>query len=154
MKPIYLVQLGQKRKEPLEAKEGIDALISWEYMGSAEFEWGALPNSLKRFRASAKSFEAKATGLKATDGRSLMLLCRPEDRSEIEEFLKGNSKTRDHKRWFLKERLELAESLAPEAEANKWRLYDVWWDVENDWMAVLGEKLAEKVFKRALSKKE
>lgn len=33
---------------------GFDGLFSLDYMGSAEFEWGAIPDSLKRIRASRK----------------------------------------------------------------------------------------------------
>ena len=46
---FYLVQRLSPQEWP-NAK-GFDAYFSCEYMGSAEFEWGALPDSLKRLRA-------------------------------------------------------------------------------------------------------
>ena len=45
----YLIQRMRQRKEPIDAK-GVDAITSFDYMGSAEFEWGALPDALKGMR--------------------------------------------------------------------------------------------------------
>jgi hypothetical protein len=47
MKP-YLVQ--RVLVKPRCEKKGINARFSMDYMGSAEFEYGALPQSLKRMR--------------------------------------------------------------------------------------------------------
>jgi hypothetical protein len=151
MQEIYLVQRGNLRKGSSSDKKGVDALVSWAYMGSSEFEWGALPESLRSFRAAADKYVRKATGLKAHDGRALMLLCKPEDYDTVVEFLVGNSVKRDHQKWRLKEHLGLAESLAkPVGHHGQ---FDVWWDVDNHWMAVLGEKPAEQVFDVVLAGK-
>ena len=46
---FYLVQRGTFRdKIDISKITGIDSIISWDYMGSSEFEFGALPTSLKR----------------------------------------------------------------------------------------------------------
>ena len=51
-KRVRLVQSGHFKKDidELNKKEinGLDDIVSLEYMGSAEFEWGALPRSLRR----------------------------------------------------------------------------------------------------------
>ena len=44
---LWLIQRGEICTEPSE-KKGIDGLVSWDYMGSAAFEVGALFKSLKR----------------------------------------------------------------------------------------------------------
>lgn len=50
--PFYLTQRLTRREAP-EGK-GFDSLFACQYMGSAEFEWGALPESLSRLRESRK----------------------------------------------------------------------------------------------------
>lgn len=49
--PFYLTQRLKRRDG---GGKGFDRLFACEYMGSAEFEWGAIPESLKRIRASRK----------------------------------------------------------------------------------------------------
>lgn len=48
MKP-YLIQrlLHRHRKFTTPARKGVDQFFEMDYMGAAEFEWGALPESLK-----------------------------------------------------------------------------------------------------------
>ncbi len=48
---FYLTQRLTRRD--LGAK-GFDGLFGCDYMGAAEFEWGAIPDSLKRIRAARK----------------------------------------------------------------------------------------------------
>jgi hypothetical protein len=43
-----LIQRVRYRKNDL--RKGIDAFFEFDYMGSSEFEWGALPKSLKLMR--------------------------------------------------------------------------------------------------------
>jgi hypothetical protein len=47
----YLVQRMELRKYGAEDRKGVDRYFSMDYMGSSEFEWGALPNTLKVLRA-------------------------------------------------------------------------------------------------------
>jgi len=50
MNSSYLVQRLQERQDNSSEKKGIDKYFSMDYMGSSEFEWGALPKSLKEIR--------------------------------------------------------------------------------------------------------
>lgn len=45
---LWLIQRGKFKDIKENEITGIDNLISFDYMGSSEFEWGALPKSLKR----------------------------------------------------------------------------------------------------------
>jgi hypothetical protein len=47
----YLIQRVIRRREPRESSKGIDKEFSFDYMGSSEFEFGTLPDALKRLRA-------------------------------------------------------------------------------------------------------
>lgn len=51
---FYLVQRLQQRDRLLVGASGFDRAFACEYMGSAEFEWGALPDSLKRMRSAGR----------------------------------------------------------------------------------------------------
>ena len=46
----WLIQRVQARETPRPNGKGVDLHFSMDYMGSSEFEYGALPNSLKEMR--------------------------------------------------------------------------------------------------------
>ena len=46
----YLVQRVELKKHFREGSTGVDALFGFDYMGSSEFEWGALPAALRAMR--------------------------------------------------------------------------------------------------------
>lgn len=47
----YLVQRIEVRKHGAEGRKGVDKHFDFDYMGSSEFEFGALPKALKAMRA-------------------------------------------------------------------------------------------------------
>ncbi len=47
---FWLIQRIQKQRYPGPNAKGIDKHFSFDYMGSAEFEWKALPKALKKMR--------------------------------------------------------------------------------------------------------
>lgn len=49
MRDWYLIQRLNER-EFTEGKKGVDRLVSHDYMGAAEFEWGAIPASWRKLR--------------------------------------------------------------------------------------------------------
>ena len=55
-KDILYIQRGTIRKNKDTNKEGLDAFVKFDYMGSAEFEFGALPKSLRRVRSEKQKF--------------------------------------------------------------------------------------------------
>lgn len=46
----YLIQRLMERTVPRPDGKGVDTLVSHDYMGSAEFEWGAIPSSWSKLR--------------------------------------------------------------------------------------------------------
>lgn len=50
LESVYLVQRLEERVPP-QAGKGVDRYFSMDYMGSAEFEYGALPRALRAIRA-------------------------------------------------------------------------------------------------------
>jgi hypothetical protein len=61
-------------------KKGIDSIVQFDYMGSSEFEWGALPNSLGRIRA--------YTYLDVPIGdKVITVFCKESQKTEIKQYL-------------------------------------------------------------------
>ena len=50
----YLIQ--QAKFSDRSDRKGIDSILAFDYMGSAEFEFGALPQSLKRIRENIDNY--------------------------------------------------------------------------------------------------
>lgn len=54
MKRPYYIQRATFQDQP--HREGIDSILNFDYMGSSEFEFGALNHSLKRIRAALPEY--------------------------------------------------------------------------------------------------
>lgn len=118
-----------------------------DYMGSSEFEFGALPSSLREMQRNKDQLILRATNISNVDGDNLLVLTSLSDEDfEIwcDQFLEACN----HKR-HLKESLRAAdwfkEIKAPEAlKGKKKKEYierqlryrpDFWWDLDNGAMA-------------------
>ena len=134
---FWLIQRAEI--EPRDQK-GIDGLIHLDYMGSAEFEFGSVPKSLKQIRSEVTSYihfdlpvgipDPLIPNQKTTD-KILTVFCKPEDRADIEEFLLQCCNGKEPQ---LKERTELNQWAHP--EITKWTTRNkFWWDIDNHWMA-------------------
>ena len=94
-------------------------------MGSSEFEWGALPNSIKRIRKNRDNYVHINihVGLLDTDIR--ILYPNEYSKEQIEDYLKSLS----HGSPLLKERSCFVASF----DFDPTRV-DFWWDIQNDIM--------------------
>lgn len=122
----------------VEDPRGIDVLFNYDYMGSAEFEFGAVWESLKRICTDLDQFEAQRCviarqKIRSQDGKALLLFCKNEVRDEILQFLEADIRGEAN----LLERTRLASRLR---DADRDRYPDAWWDISNDWIAFLGER--------------
>lgn len=52
--PNMIQRIKQRWEPPRDGKGAVDANFSFDYMGSSEFEYGALPETLKEMRANPK----------------------------------------------------------------------------------------------------
>ena len=145
----YLIQRGSFRDTKEEDIVGLDSLISYDYMGSSEFEFGALSASLKRMTATWDQYEwFPMTDIKDADGQVLYVLCRSSQKDEVIKVVKAYAQEEPH---TLKERVGLCNYIHCQSE------YDLrinfWWDVTsedywdnnepngNDWMACFGNDI-------------
>jgi hypothetical protein len=144
IKRPYLIQRGSFRNIKADEIVGLDSLISYDYMGSAEFEFGALPQSLTRICESLEQFEVFPTITKNADGQHLYIFCRKSQFEEIFKCVLHFSKEEYSQELRTKERVGLFNYIACKSE------YDLqtnfWWDVTeadfnqtgNDWMICFG----------------
>ena len=126
MKPLWLVQKGTKRFN--SAKKGIDALVQFDYMGSFEFEYGALPAALKRVRAVAVDYIT--FDLKIYEKPITVFCSKRESQARIKTILDDLACGLIH----LKERCEFREYIGFKKSlfSTDTRI-DFWWDIDNDW---------------------
>lgn len=142
----YLLQRGKFQEKCLGT---ITKSVRLSYMGSSEFEWGALPKSLQRvmiFQPIYKMYELPE--FKDKLGNSLFVFCK-EKESEIEQIkeviaeLKRNSlrmkEYSDFDTYF-----KLTKEQIKKKEYNT----DFWWDIENDFFMFFGNKNKE-IFQQA-----
>jgi len=120
---------------------GVDMLLHFDYMGAAEFEFGALPASLKEMCRTVDLLEIFKTSHKCVDGQGLFLLCTPQQKDGYEEYLKGlvDDKIR------LKESTGLGRALR--GESSTVFAVNHWWDLDNHVMFCLGKENCAKVLK-------
>lgn len=124
MKP-YLIQRAKFCNNP--HGKGIDSVLNFDYMGSAEFEFGALPQSLKRIRGSISNYcisTLEINSKKISVFYSNKLIKNAKELSEILDGLASN-------KFRLKEYCDFRHYIyfAPHMLKN-----DFWWDIENDFM--------------------
>lgn len=132
---FYLVQ--RLRRRDLRGQKGFDGFFGCEYMGSAEFEWGAIPDSLKRVRAARRLaiHEGVVTRHHVT----------------VPVFVVGNKKTiatvpERLTAWMIDEHPWSKEwSYFPEkveGTAKEWHRADAWWALNEDVLWTLDEAIA------------
>jgi hypothetical protein len=136
----YLIQRGQFKDIKEETIAGLDSLISYDYMGSSEFEWGALPQSLKRMTSSWNTYGIfTVPKVHDADGLVPFLLCRKSQAEDILVALKVFMEEEYPKDLRTKERVCLYDYLNPKSKYDL--RTDFWWDVtecDNDWMLCFG----------------
>lgn len=145
----WLIQTGKLKNTQGILNPSVDDSIQFEYMGSAEFEFGALPKSLKRICKNLDSYIISKLSTKAFNGCSFMLIHNPSRVSleDVQEFV-DNQIGKNPAR--LKERSEIKEAVTGKGSFGDRRLEaremkDIWWDIDNDFWIVLGEKNAVKI---------
>jgi len=145
----YLIQRGSFKDIKEEDIVGIDSLIGYDYMGSSEFEFGALSASLKRMTATWSEYEwFPLNEIQDADGQVLYVLCRTSQKDEVIDVLKVYAQEEPH---TLKERVCLCNYIHCRSEFDM--RINFWWDVTsedywdnsepngNDWMACFGNDI-------------
>jgi len=118
----YLIQRGRFQNQ--NHKSGIDSIIRFDYMGSAEFEFGALPESLKIIRDNIDDYIYQEIEI---NKKKITIFYDKKFESEILEFLIKLSEDK----FTLKEYSDFNSYI------NNGPFYnntDFWWDIDNHLM--------------------
>ena len=128
----YLVQRGRLREN--KDRKGLDALIAFDYMGSSEFEFGALNKSLKAIRAELKFYQNQTVYFENAGAVTIFA----KDISDATEAIRGLSK----RAYRLKEYCDFFDWCNPAASLvlKKESRANFWWDIENHFMFWLSQK--------------
>lgn len=103
----------------------VSEYLKQDYMGSSEFEFGAIPKTLREFHA--RLGKLVYTKLEV-NGHAVHLLSLPEQVEPYKAFLATMSKDKYEVR--LKERIRLAHILSNDKDKT-YMDDDFWWDLDN-----------------------
>lgn len=121
----YLIQRGKFQNQ--NHKSGIDSIIRFDYMGSSEFEFGALPESLKIIRDNIDDYIYQEISLK---NKIIIVFYNKKFKNDIVEFLTKLSKDK----FTLKEWSDFRSYIYDELFPKNYAETDFWWDIENHLM--------------------
>jgi hypothetical protein len=121
----YLLQRASFKNGKDKSGKGIDTIISLDYMGSSEFEWGALPNSLKNIRKDINDYTYLDV---LVSDKLITVFCKVSQKSDVELYLINLAKNN----MILKE-FSAFDSYINNDGYFKDR-FDFWWDIDNDLM--------------------
>lgn len=135
---FYLIQRGSfkdLKKKDYTALTGRNGLIDLDYMGYAEFEYGAIPASYTRIMHDRDQYIFRyLNDVKNADGKILVIFCNKNNADAIEQEM----------RTYLKEKYKCkAFTRLPDQLKEVSTMNDFWWSVENkdvysDWMCWFG----------------
>ena len=126
MKHPYLIQRAKFQDKPHPTDTGIDKILSFDYMGSSEFEWGALPKSLKRIRQDIDYYIQFQYSFTKHPAKVVTVFCTKQQQEFVPQILELLSEDRI----WLKETCDLPKYISGDVS---YPTNDFWWDIENDW---------------------
>lgn len=121
---------------------GIDSILSFDYMGSAEFEYGALPRSLKAIRAQLDQYDYFALEIQ---GKCFTVFCKASEKARVFDVINGLA----NDVFRLKEYCDIHRYVTNDTFIPS--RSDHWWDIINNWMVWKEDDLFTEKFKKAIS---
>ena len=152
----WLIQRGFIKTDKRSQIQGIDSLIRFDYMGAAEFEFGALPKALKGIIANLDRLEVHLVDDLRKNGARLAIIATKDQVADVEKFFR--SQAADPYAIRLKERTEFKQTIdraadAPPIQRHEYKSeVNFWWDItegefdtSNNWMATFGKENADNI---------
>lgn len=164
---FYLIQRGKFNNDKLKTAftlTGRNGLIELDYMGAAEFEWGAIPKAFARIMRQYDKYSLHVTDITTRTGMPFCLYCR-DDRygiilSAIKEYIANP--------YQLKEWSNLTEHF--KEHVGRWDKHalqtNFWWCIDKadldadendryanlvgDWIAFNGPGIRQEAFTRVM----
>ena len=146
----WLVQSGISKNNNEEIT-GINSIIDLNYMGSAEFEWNALPQSTQRMLTNIEFYDVFTFPQYVNGNGEELMVYAPrmfiEHIAEIVENLANGSLNGNLKEWC-----NLSDYLKGKERAYKHANF--WWDIENDFYIFFGKEKKELVLEAQRAMRE
>lgn len=135
----YLIQRGTINRPLVEGR--FSEAVNLDYMGSAEFEFGALPKSLRALQAKVDSISLTTEPRITDEGGASLRVLHTFTPDEYEEYVghllklrEGQLRTKEST-WFDKEHPKRFKTLR----------CDVWWDIDNHVMWTFDKVFAKRL---------
>ena len=150
---MWLVQRGIRREGDFKGLTGKDGLVDLDYMGSSEFEWGAIPRAFRRIMGQFSDYVFHKTNLTNINNCPLWIYVRKEKVEDVENCIKE----------YLEKKYQLQEWIALEHHFdNKLNIsssfgrhfylrFNFWWDIQNDWIAFVGADDVKEQYNMAIN---
>ena len=123
LKKPYLIQRSNFCDR--DFKKGIDSILKFDYMGSAEFEFGALPDSLGEIRNNVEDYTYMDVPI---ENRVVTVFCLSKFKNSIEQLLIDLSDSK-----FRTKEYHAFDDYIKEEGYFQDRV-DLWWDLVNNMM--------------------
>lgn len=156
---FWLIQRGTFKKSPLDQISGIDSAISYDYMGSAEFEFGALGKSYRRIKDNINTFNFKTLIIK---GKAFLIFI--EDSKSVQDIEVFFNHKVDNPYGGLREMLNIHRYFegkqisrtkkgckSKQELVSNYGYCDFWWDIDNDFWVFPNEPYNLDCIKRVVS---
>ncbi len=140
MTKFFSIQRGRFLEEgkTLIGKNGI---VKLDYMGAAEFELGAIPNSYNRILSNFQEYDIFCTGIYTPEQEELLVFCREKHKTEtIQEICRFIEQPYQLKAYSELEKIPKAKKGDTTYDG---RNSDFWWCIDEpygDWIAILQSK--------------
>ena len=157
---FYLIQRGTFATNVTDEITGLfgsvhsGKLISCDYMGAAEFEWGAIPHAYKRIMYRFNEYKLHVTDLVTVRGVPFCIFCRDEYYPVVLEMIKEYIK----KPYPLKEYSNLREPFVTNDDHRNTQNTNFWWCIDRrfvegtgDWMAFTGAADRQNAFMKVMT---
>jgi hypothetical protein len=145
----YLIQRGHFKKDVnVDENTGLDSIISLDYMGAAEYEFGSLPQSLKRIVHNDRTCCLKNV-IKILDEEFVLYLDKNSSLNimdivkVLESLAKGEPKYSVKmgchlRNYFLGETtVQIKKGCKRKTEiVNNYGFCNFWWDITYDWILI------------------
>jgi hypothetical protein len=141
----YLIQRGSFKNISDNEIVGIDSLISFEYMGFSEFEWGSIPKAMIDLCQHWHTYKIlQVDEIQDIDGNFFYYVAPesfstrgdPATAEDLRAVMINLFTKRFHYR--LKEPSYCYERIHGGSFGNRIPDTNFWWDIENNWMACFG----------------
>ncbi len=125
---IYLIQRGLIKRPLADKSERLSQAVALDYMGSAEFEFGALPRSFREIEANADRFVQRLVPT-IKQGESALRIWSYLSDEEFAEYVAQLTIMRDPKTYH---KCNTKESTRFNANySSEYNNTDFWWDIKN-----------------------